>query len=593
MKHLSLIKTIVPFVFVWLLITLPHFQVMKYQRVSKSELSYTPMHLNNYFTRMDDLFYLFPIINVYRNHTIYGRLSSYDFKDSLDPVVLQNLLPVLVNAGIICITRSTESPFYALGIFVALAFIFIYKIVYHTTQDSIFSYAIAFVVIFAYHQFFLSNLERDWINAFSYKIHNDIDNNSLYELNSFYRLITFGGTYWYYLAFTYALIKILDGHIELKNTLMAAGLYGIMFYTYIFYTVATSGILFFLLLTSIVKKQIHVKPIAIIIVVGLIIGLPNVILIKMLLAGGHQDYLLRMGISKPAMFWDTLRLAILMIIMFLVMKKSSFKSIALSLGATIIIFENLSYTVGLHIQTGHLYHRGAYPHIVIAIFLLLYSIFHYNKYIYTYVFRPLVVCLAIFFTYEAYHYSEAYALNTYKDQGITQEQEKLFLWLKGNTTKDDVVGSLSIDISYILPLHVPIHVYTPFATTYPPKTSNGEIAERLALLLYLADANDEDIKAYLEPKGSYMESRYVNFYFWYSTGRADYKSVSLESLCMEVRNKLSLIRKTPILYLSKHRINYFIMANQLTKEKMFVSYNKSFMNEINNFGHYRIFQIKK
>ena len=580
--------------------------VIKKQHEVGSDMIYTPNHVNNHTVSFDHIMHLYPVFNFARDKTLLGHLTTDDHSDKLYPFTLHESIFILFDGLIVMLTKSINAPYYAMAIFVALAYLIAYKILYKVTGDYIVSLCGPAIMIFGYHYLLLGNFSfEDFWNIAELMKRVHLQNNSLqFELNSFYRISALGSTYFIFLSYIFFLLRALDagGKTFSKNTIVTAVLLGCNFYSYIYY-IMTLGIMTGLMLlyyVALVKKDDNwtkVKILFVVLVLGAFLGSPLLYsVLDHMRVVLNSDFWLRMGIIQDKMlFPDTYRLLFFFCVIAFLVKKSEFKLVSLALILAIIIGENAHLVFGVNMQPYHIYTRAALPFVVLSMVYALFSAAQgrIGGKIYQCVSLPLIIAIAVFYVFEAVHFSQAYAANTFQVQGIRTEQKMLFEWFRKYARTNDVVGSLSPEIAIPLNLFVPVRIYIPFAAQHYLSVKNEEINEKLALLLFLNNAKHNDIYRYYSSKiGQQFEQMYLYYYFGYFYGPpGKYVSQSVEKALEELEAKLAIVSQNPRQFISKYRLDYLIKGSETEKENIFPTINAEYLHKVADFKGYSVYKL--
>ncbi len=582
----------------FLLALWPHIAVMQLQAKEGTPLIYTPVHLNHNWTRYDDVSKLLGAMNFARHGRLTGHVSTPDFPDAWYVNAIPEALLTVVFGTVIKLTGNLNIPFYMAPFFVALAMVFASRLIYRETKDPLLAICAGLIMVFGHHYFYLENFKDIFFDTIDFITSQDLKVDRLdYEYNSFYRIYQLGSSYFVVLWFLLKLTEINDSEkVDKKTVLSACILFAMLFYLYIFYAMAMSlivGILFLAALWRYYRtgEKTRLKNLFFILLTGGLAGIPVLVTTLQLMHAAHADWFLRVG-SSPALFHLNMEMVLFGLAILLVAPRGGFKPVALALVVTVLFIENASLLFGINFQVGHVYVRFALPVLtLLMVCLTRWPLrFGYLNYGYRFLVQPTILLLTIYILYQAVHFSEAYAKNSYRIQGITYEQDNLIKWLNGNAQAGSVVGSLSPDLEVPMNFFAPVYPYTVFGAQIYSSVPNSDIHERMALLFFLGGGGKENVERFFDLADTPLEKRYLFYYYTFAFD-SSYDSHTKKDAVREIGEKLELVRDDPLRYLKKRRIDYFVTETSGNISTILSSPNLEYLRLVSEFGKYRLYEV--
>ena len=522
------------------LIMLPHINTIDMQIEKGVDIIYTPSHVNGEATQFDNHVKLLPSAQLSRFGRITGKLGNIEHGQSLYPNVLQEIIVAFMYAPIIAISDDMDTPYYALPFFVGLIYLTSFYLIRMFGADLVTALMFPIIMIFGYHfflfdLFFIPNgmLHPEDIFTASSRIDPWVESQE-YDLNSFYRIHTLGASYIFFLGYIYFFYKsLIDSASAKKYMLPMAIILALQFYTYVFYAMA-AGISFLLavLWMFIIAKHKtdsgnasqHVKYIFYSGLIAFFLALPSLIqIISLTTSIENSDWLMRVGANKAVdtVFWANNLMYGLLVFFVILSQNKQTRITSISLLLTVLLVENSSVLIGLDIQPGHISMRAVMPSIILFSGCTLYfqslkisnMLSKYSTFpLFLYAYRVLVTFIACYFAVIAYNYSQSYAENTYKHQGISASQDALHHWLKKRPNSN--VATLLPSIGVPIIFKSPSYLYLTFSGHLHQSVTNLDIDKRLVNVLWLFGADNDQIKDYFnQEQGKSFDKRY-HYYYW-------------------------------------------------------------------------------
>lgn len=509
------------------LVAMPHLWILYFQHVNNLPLTYSPAVLNDHWVRFDDIVKVFPAWQFAKELSIFGKLGVAAYPDEIYPNTLQEILPNIVYGFAVYVTDNPATPFYVLSFFSALAGVCGAALVLKWTNARLFAFCSAFIMVFAYHYFFLEMFADHLLNhpfIHFLNVENKVTNDP-YEYNSFYRIHTLGATYFAFLLFFYYLWKSMgDVRSGVKIVLLLGFLFGAQFYLYVFYSLAASGIMAVAIVVCIVRgirtkkyeDWLVVKRLFFAGLLGTLIAIPSVLsTLSLVFTGAAADWVARIqGQPSETWFYATPPLFVLLGLCVLFLPGWRLKTMSAGLIITVLIVENLYPLVGFNIQAGHIYHRTAMPLMVLFIMILMWRAFSLVSVKVDYLRLAggfVLVVATAFYGLQAVRDSYYYAKSNYMTQGITGDEEKTLSWLKDNVGENSEVGIIFPKMNMMGSVYAKTTVYLPFSGFQYQSTTNDYILDRFSRMLWLAGADERAVALFSETGAPY--ERYPYFYF--------------------------------------------------------------------------------
>ena len=382
--------------------------------------------------------------------------------------------PSLVFALLAKLTGSVENAFIAADfIFPPIIFVLLYIITNIFIKNKLYSAAVAFLTVIA----------RDFIAVipyphatFQYLTFTEGQNYLLYFSRAFHPQLTFI----LFIAAVLLMIKLLKNPTNKLATLTLGLIFGILFYTYVFYW--TYFLLTFLcvLTYSCIKKDL--KTTGALILSGAI----AFIIASFYIYNSWQfsqlnfadDFITKTSLHNLPLPLTLLRyLAITLFFLAIVKLKNHQSAILFLVLLSGVVISPLSrLVIGQDLETFHYLRRALMPIATIASFIITYYFIRQKK-------KLLSIISMIIFSTALFLGLRTQIIATEKIQTAHQRdrtQEAVFNWLRQNTPKDSVVGSLDTTFNSLVPVYTKNYVYFPPTDRTIMPTSEG--VQRYAIL---------------------------------------------------------------------------------------------------------------
>lgn len=597
------------------LMALPHINILNLQESNLLDIVYTPNHVNGDSVHFDDQVKLAPAIQLARYGRLTGKLGNIERTSELYPNVLQESLVAFIYAPIIYLTGSVDSPYYILPFLVGLIYLIGFCLLRDWSADLLTSFCLPLTMIFGYSFLFLilpngifhpsdvldstSRISR-WVDA------------RAYELNSFYRIHTLGASYGFFLGFIYFFYKSLFNVANSKQYLIPLSIFlALQFYCYIFYALAASFsfilVLLWLVLSYIFSDRSeegaqHILYLFFAGLVALLLSIPPILeTLSLVTSNDSADWFGRLALNNGTaeVFRGNDVLLALILFFFFLCNDTRLKVIAISLLLTVLAIENSAQLIGVQLQPGHIYIRAVMPLIVLAIGCTLYV--QFKKFdpvplsgkqlpVFLYVYKLLLGVLTLYIVYIAYGYSYTYAQLTYKYQGLRPEQVDAYKWFEDHN--ETVVATLLPEIGMPLPIHTPAYLYLNFSGHLHQTATNKDIDSRLVNLLWLFDANEEQLLQYFaQEHGLPIERRY-HYYYWQRRFGYPRYDLRLTEHVAKLNSSLAMYDVNSAHGLCKSPFDYLIVDEGHVRQKVFPELRKQYLIEEAKFGAISIYKLQ-
>ena len=585
---------------VWILIITPHILIPEIQKNNSVALEYTPNNMNHIWARFDDICKLNQSFNLIKNGVISDHLTEPQPTGSLNPGILQELVPITIYAIVTYLFSSNTAPYFALGGFVSLALLMFLIIGRHLEFSWPISLTAGLISIFGY-QYFLPDSIFQWL--FSWNLVHTKVSGTAEEYNSFYRIFALGGTYFIFLFFIFIFHRLFSGRRNYIDAVVAGVVLGLQFYTYIYYAIAASiltgvFLIYFLIKLWVDKQNLdykkYVSLILICALVGLIISLPSILNVLHAVSGSNNEFIRKMdgGAFKTEFFWANKEVILFGIITVFLCKKIKFRLIVLSAIFSIILTENAQLFFGFNIQQGHMYVRTAMPLLVFMFFIALYNFLSiiFNSLNYRVTFYILISVYTGFFLFESVHYAISYSNNTAKFQGVSADQKNLIKFFNIAPEAHPIIATLSPELAVNLSIESKVRLYNRFAMNAPLEPASN-IFKRLALTFFLFESGKGDVREYFSISGSETEKRYDFYYFQYYFRGMEHNAM-LNIILDNIYLKDNIFMYNNCKYIGKE-FDYIILVNDNTKSGSFnrLRENGKCFKNVGIFGIYTVYKI--
>lgn len=524
----------------------------------------------------DEAFAYAPFVNYILNGNFYLRdVYVTEFADFPTPYMGETA-PALIFAVLARLTGSIEKAFIAADfIFPPIIFFLFYVLTSFFIKNRGFALATAFLTVIA----------RDFIavipyphETFQYLTFAEGQNYLLYFSRAFHPQLTFI----LFLSAALLLIKLVSNP---KNKIIILGLglvFGTLFYSYIFHWTYFALAFSFVFLYIAVKRDWAVaRSLAMVCVVAVIVGLPYFYNIwqfnKLDLA---EDFVNKTSLHGLPLPLTLLRYLVITIFFAFATKLKSYLSavffLVLLAGVTISPISRI--IVGQDLETFHYLRRALMPLATISFFIIIYQILIKRNF-------SLTIISIIIFSSTLFLALKNQIIATEKVKSAHQKdraQEVVFNWLKQNTQKGSVVGSLDTTFNSLLPIYTHNYVYFPPTDRTIMPTDEG--VDRFLILANLLGLSLENQRMMLSDKSL------LSYLFVYQT--YENRKLSVDS----VKAKSARIRGQDLYEIKwqekakEFRMDYLITTS---RELSLIQPDLRFLNPIAAIGDYLIFKYQK
>ena len=425
----------------------------------------------------DEAFAYAPFVNYILEGKLFLR-DAYVVEYANYPTpFLGETVPSLIFAALAKLTGSVEKAFIAADfIFPPIIFLLFYILISFFIKHKLFAVSVAFLTVIA----------RDFIaiipyphETFQYLTFAEGQNYLLYFSRAFHPQMTF-------IFFTIAvilLIKTLKVPTSKPTVLFFGLIFGLLFYSYVFYWTYILLAVSFAFLHSLVRKNFQI--VRSLTVSGLIASLLGSFYFynpwqfsQLTIA---DDFIRKTSLHSLSLPPTLFRYLIVTFLFATIVKLRSHESRVLFfvLLAGISISPLSRFIIGQDLETFHYLRRALMPLATIALFVTIYYLLRSRKTL------ILLSSLFIFFIF-LFLGLRTQVIATEKILSAHQRnrsQEAVFNWLVTNTPKGSTVGSLDTTFSSLLPVYTKNYVYFPPTDRTIMPTAEG--VERYATLANL------------------------------------------------------------------------------------------------------------
>lgn len=453
----------------------------------------------------DESFAYAPEVNyILQGHLFLKDAYVYEYALSPSPFMGESA-PSIIFAFLSKLTGSLESSFVAADfIFPPIIFVLLFKLTRIFIKNNLNSLSIAFIATVA----------RDFIavipfphETIQYLTAAENQNYLLYFSRAFHPQLTF-------IFLSLALITFLK-MIEAprrKYIILSGLLFGILFYCYIFYWTFFSAFVGLLLIYFAITGQRKIlKAIIISSILAFTIASPYLYNIySFYKLDTVADFVAKSSLLNVPLPVTLLRYLFIALMFLIFFKKRSNNSIVffLFLFAGIIITPVSKLLLGQDLETFHYLRRALMPFATLSLFIVLYGIL-IGK---TAVLKGISVLIIIVFF--AFSLNSQITASKIIEEVHTRNSdlESVLFWLKNNTEKSSVVGSLDPNFSSLLPVYTQNKVFIPptdrtVMPTYEGIERYKIISELLGLDSELQKKNLDDLVSYFFVYQSYNQNR--------------------------------------------------------------------------------------
>ncbi len=563
MKNLTIKITLsVLIILTSLIYGLPHILL-----ASRLGANYTPLTVSGQSRiARDEAFAYAPEVNyILKGNLFLKEVYVAEYKNFPTPFMGESA-PALVFAILSRLTGSIENAFIAADfIFPSIVFLLLYIVANMFIKNKLYSAAVAFLTVIA----------RDFIavipfphETFQYLTSAENQNYLLYLSRAFHPQLTL-----IFLSLSLiSLIKMID-----KQTLRYASftgiLFGILFYSYVFYWTYFAAFYFAAFAYFLVKKQKDALQLLLLSgFIALLIALPYLNQMRQFYQLSlASDFLTKASLVNVPLPLTLVRYFLIAVLFFFVFRKKDqkFKVFVLFLLAGVFIAPVSKLTIGQDLETFHYLRRALMPFATIAFFCSIYYFLNGKKTLLT------LISLAIISVFTVYGFNTQIIASDKIQSAHVKDlnREKVFAWLRTNTPKDSVVGSLDADFESLIP------TYTQNKVFFPPSdrtiTPAAEGVTRYAILSGILSVNVDSQKKNLDDIISYLfiyQSYDTNRSLDLASSKRIWSEKEIERVSTNWQGELNKFKLDYIVVTPKYRQSINTKSSLLTKTASFGDY---------------------
>lgn len=454
-------------------------------------------------TARDEAFAYAPFVNfVNRGNLILKDTYSKEYASYSTPFTGETV-PAIVFALISQLTGSIDQAFIVGDfIFPAIIFLLCYFLMKLFVKNSFYAASAAFIATVA----------RDFIAVIPYP-HETLQyltvaenrNHFLYLSRAFHPQITLV----FFMGAVISLIQLVKSPKSLKLQITLGLLTGILFYSYIFhwtYFVVVLGLTGIYLLLS--KNFLAIRSLIISGFIALTIGSYYFYSIyNFYNLSFAQDFIDKSALHDLPLPITLARYMIIALLFAFLIKLKNYKSTIFFLVLLSGVMTPLisRFLIGQDLETFHYLRRALMPFATLALFIILYR--YLKPQLLKRTFCILIIFYALFLGIKTQIVTSN---NVASFHIVNRDQEAVFAWLKSNSPKNSVVGSLNTDFNSLIPIYTHNYVYFPPTDRTIMPTYEG--VERFIVLSNLLGIETSVQKEILKKDLSYMfvYQAYVN-----------------------------------------------------------------------------------
>lgn len=423
--------------------------------ISKLGSSYTPFSLSGKSPiARDEVFAYAPEVNyILQGHLFLKDAYVYEYAHLPTPFMGESL-PSIIFALLSKMTGSLESSFVAADfIFPPVIFFLLFSLTRIFTKNNFYSMTTAFI----------STVARDFIavipfphETIQYLTSAENQKYLLYFSRAFHPQLTF---IFFCLAFI-AFLKMLKSP-ETKYIILTGAIFGLLFYCYIFYwTYFAAFVALCFLYFTLTRQKTILKALLISSLIALIIAFPYLLNIyEFYKLDFTADFVAKSSLVNVPLPLTLLRYLFIALLFLMFSKKRNDNSIVffLFLLTGILITPVSKLLLGQDLETFHYLRRALMPFATLSLFIVFHRLLIGNKAILKFF---SILMFLIFFVFSIN--SQITAVRVIEKEHIIDEDlENTMQWLKKNTKKSSVIGSLNPNFSSLLPAYTRNKVFVP------------------------------------------------------------------------------------------------------------------------------------
>ncbi len=541
---------------------------------SKLGSNYTPFTLSGKSPIARDETYAYaPFVNyILQGHLFLKDVYVAEYSKYPTPFMGESV-PSIVFALLAKITGSIENAFIVADfIFPPIIFLLLFMLAKFFIKNRLYALASAFVVTVARDFIAVIPLPHETIQYLTVA---KGQNYLLYLSRAFHPQLTF-------IFLMLALISFikLAKSPRAKKYIIASGItFGILFYSYVFYWTYFVVFFFLMFIYFVIKREKAI-------VLSLIISgsLAFVITIPYLLnlydfyrLDLAQDFIAKASLKNVPVPLTLIRYFLIAALFFISSPKRT-KTVYIFLtflAAGIAIAPFSKIILGQDLETFHYLRRALMPFATIAFFITIYNLFKSRKQIQN-ILALLLIAAFIAFAIR----SQIIATQKIQPfQSIDENQQKTLEWLRENTPRGSVIGSIDPDFESVVP------VYTYNKVFFPPTdrtiTPAEEGVTRYAILGDILSISPDWQKKNLDNIISYL----FIYQSYNSKGNLDPNSPKR----IWAEGEIERVSKNWTSELNRFKLDYVIVT---PKEIAIANPSKLLLTEVASFGKYKIHKYK-
>lgn len=542
--------------------------------LSHGEL-YTPFTLTNSPIARDEVFAYAPEVNyMLKGHLFLKEAYVAEYASHPTPFMGESA-PSLVFATLAKLTGSIESAFVAGDfIFPPLVFLLLYIITNTFLRNRLYSSAVAFLVVIARDFIAVIPFPRE---TWQYLTFAEGQNYLLYFSRAFHPQLTF---IFFGLSFIF-LLKVLTNPSSKKYVILLGVFFGILFYSYIFYWTYFVAFYALVLAYLLIKKEKRaITALVFSSCIAFVIASPYLYTIHSFYQLSiAPDFVAKSSLKNVPLPFTLIRYLLIALLLFLSVRKKDkkFKVFVLFILTGVLIAPVAKLIVGQDLETFHYLRRALMPFATVGIFTFIYFIFKKRKNV------IIFLSFGIIFTFITYGFNVQMVASKVIQASHTKDlyREDVFTWLRANTPKESVVGSVNTDFESFLPVYTQNKVYFPpsdrtVTPTYEGVTRYAVMANLLGINADWQKKNLDNIISYLFIYQSYDKNLNLNLN---SDKRKEAEaeiSIQSEGLWKQTLNKFKLD---------------YVVITPLERDQVKINANL-LKNEV-SFGRYTIYSLNK
>lgn len=438
----------------------------------------------------DEVFAYAPMVNFILNGNFpVSEIYVKEFEDFPTPF-LGETLPATVMAFLARATGSIPNAFLAADfIFPPIVFVLLYLFSSIFLKNKLYAAAASFLAVIA--RDFVAIIPNP-IATLNYLTVPESQTFLLYFARAFHPQVTFI----FFISAILSLFKLLKKPQEIRWALLLGILFGLLFYSYLFYW--TYFILFFALIFFSFARKLNFPVLKSLTIAGMIAAviasyyLANIYSFNTLDIA--QDFIKKTalhGLPLPLTIFRYLALGAALF--FLFRKSQSHLVFALLVISGVLVSLISKFTIGQDLEIFHYLRRALMPFATIALFVMLHKFLNIKKTLTILSFG--IIILGITFGIRNQVVATGNIAHEHKTDKNLQE---VFNWFQANTAKESVIASLDTDFNSLVPVYTQNKVYFPPTDRTIMTTDEG--VDRFLIIANLQGIDLQSQKNMLEDK---------------------------------------------------------------------------------------------